>query len=115
MRNTFFAVVIQTVFLFCCSGSVLAIDHGETEVTVYSLQKGGWEIAEKKVCQELRPGIAPYQFLHRVLSVTTYWLHFENEEIICHITYDSQLDRQDEKCGERHLIPESMSRTALLC
>ena len=115
MRNTFFAVVIQTVFLFCCSGSVFAIDPGEMEVTVYSLQKGGWKIFEKKVCQELRPGIAPYQFLHRVLSVTTYWLHFENEEIICHITYDSQLDRQDEKCGERHLIPRSMSRTALLC
>jgi len=42
-----------------------------------------------------------------VISTTTYWLQRNKEEIVCQIRYDSQLDRQQEKCGARHPIPEN--------
>ena len=41
----------------------------------------------------------------RVVSLTTYWLRRDKEEIVCQILYDSQLDRQQEECGDRYPIP----------
>ena len=115
LRNTLFFAVIQTIFwLFFCAGPVLAEDD-ETKETVYSLQQAGWKVAQKNVCQESRLGVAPYQFLRRVLSVTTYWLHLDKEEIICKIIYDSQLDSQYETCGERHPVLETFNHKALDC
>ena len=115
MRNTLF-VTIQMIFLVVfCVGSVFAAGDDETQETVYGLQQVGWTIAEKKVCQDSQLGIAPYQLLPRVLSITTYWLHLDKEEIICKIIYDSQLDRQHERCGEKHPVSEAISPKALKC
>ena len=78
----------------------------EEKVTVYGLQQDGWEIIESDTRDELLPGLPPYEFLRRVISLTTFWLHRNREEIICQISYDSQLDSQQEECGDRHPIPE---------
>ena len=105
MRTALY-VVKQAIFcVFFCSKLVFAQDYGKTKETVYSLQQVGWEVSEKKVCYESHPGISPYLFLSRILSITTYRLYLHSEQIICKITYDSQLDRQYEKCGERHPVP----------
>ena len=115
MRNTLF-VTIQIIFsVVFCVGSVFAEGDDETQETVYGLQQVGWTIAEKKVCQDSRLGIAPYRLLPRILSITTYWLHLDKEEIICKIIYDSQLDSQYEKCGERHPVLEDFNHKALDC
>ena len=103
-------------YLLCFLGSILltilgqgislAEDEEEKKVTVYSLQQEGWEIIESDTREESLPGLPPYEFLRRVISLTTYWLQRDKEEIICQIRYDSQLDRQQEECGDRHPIPE---------
>ena len=85
----------------------LAEDEEEKKVTVYSLQQEGWEIIENDTHEESLPGLPPYEFLRRVISLTTYWLQRDKEEIICQIRYDSQLDSQQEECDDRHPIPEN--------
>jgi len=92
--------------LLCFLGSILltilgqsislAEDEEEKKVTVYSLQQEGWEIIESDTREESLPGLPPYEFLRRVISLTTYWLQRDKEEIICQIRYDSQLDTAGE-------------------
>ena len=88
-------------------GISLAEDEEEKKVTVYSLQQEGWEIIESDTREESLPGLPPYEFLRRVISLTTYWLQRDKEEIICQIRYDSQLDRQQEDCADSYPIPEN--------
>ena len=90
---------------FLGQGISLAEDNEEKKVTVYSLQQEGWEIIESDTREESLPGLPPYEFLRRVISLTTYWLQRDKEEIICQIRYDSQLDRQQEDCGDSYPIP----------
>ena len=85
----------------------VSLAEEEEKVTVYSLQQEGWEIIESDTREESLPGLPPYEFLRRVISLTTYWLQRDKEEIVCQIRYDSQLDRQQEECGDRHPIPEN--------
>ena len=87
-------------------GISLAQEEEEKQVTVYSLQQEGWEIIESDIHEQSLPGLPPYEFLKRVISLTTYWLQRDREEIVCQIAYDSQLDSQHEVCGDRHPIPE---------
>ena len=104
-------------YLLCFLGSILltflgqgislAEDEEEKKVTVYSLQQEGWEIIESDTREESLPGLPPYEFLRRVISLTTYWLQRDKEEIICQIRYDSQLDRQQEECDDSYPIPEN--------
>ena len=104
-------------YLLCFLGSILltflgqgislAEDEEEKKVTVYSLQQEGWEIIESYTCEESLPGLPPYEFLRRVISLTTYWLQRDKEEIICQIRYDSQLDRQQEDCADSYPISEN--------
>ena len=82
-------------------------DEEEKKVTVYSLQQEGWKIIESDTHEESLPGLPPYEFLRRVISLTTYWLQRDKEEIICQIRYDSQLDRQQEDCVDSYPIPEN--------
>jgi hypothetical protein len=101
-------------YLLCLLGSILltflslgiSLAEEEEKVTVYSLQQDGWEIIESDTREESLPGLPPYELLRRVISLTTFWLHRNREEIICQISYDSQLDSQQEECGDRHPIPE---------
>ena len=88
-------------------GISLAEDEEEKKVTVYSLQQEGWEIIESDTREESLPGLPPYEFLRRVISLTTYWLQRDKEEIVCQIRYDSQLDRQQEDCADSYPIPEN--------
>ena len=104
-------------YLLCLLGSILltflgqgislAEDEEEKKVTVYSLQQEGWEIIESDTREESLPGLPPYEFLRRVISLTTYWLQRDKEEIVCQIRYDSQLDRQQEDCADSYPIPEN--------
>ena len=103
-------------YLLCLLGSILLTflslgvslaEEEEEEVTVYSLQQDGWEIIESDTREESLPGLPPYQFLRRVISLTTYWLQRDKEEIVCQIRYDSQLDRQQEECDDSYPIPEN--------
>ena len=100
-----FFVLGSTLLIFLGQGVSLAEDEEEEKVTVYSLQQEGWEIIESNTREESLPGLPPYQFLRRVASLTTYWLQRDKEEIVCQILYDSQLDRQQEECGDRYPIP----------
>jgi hypothetical protein len=101
-------------YLLCLLGSILltflslgvSLAEEEEKVTVYSLQQEGWEIIESDTREELLPGLPPYEFLRRVISLTTYWLQRDKEEIVCQIRYDSQLDRQQEGCADSYPIPE---------
>ena len=105
--------------LLCFLGSILltilgqdislAEDEKQNKVTVYSLQQEGWEIIESDTREESLPGLPPYEFLRRVISLTTYWLQRDKEEIVCQIRYDSQLDRQQEGCADSYPIPEDSS------
>ena len=88
-------------------GISLAEDGEEKQVTVYSLQQEGWKIIESDTREESLPGLPPYEFLRRVVSLTTYWLQRDKEEIVCQILYDSQLDRQQESCADSYPIPEN--------
>ena len=104
-------------YLLCLLGSILLtfLSLGvslaeEEEVTVYSLQQEGWEIIESDTREESLPGLPPYEFLRRVISLTTYWLQRDKEEIVCQIRYDSQLDRQQEGCADSYPIPEDSDR-----
>ena len=92
---------------FLGQGISLAEDEEEKKVTVYSLQQEGWEIIESDTREESLPGLPPYEFLRRVISLTTYWLQRDKEEIVCQIRYDSQLDRQQEGCADSYPIPEN--------
>ena len=92
---------------FLGHGISLAEDEEEKKVTVYSLQQEGWEIIESDTSEESLPGLPPYEFLRRVISLTTYWLQRDKEEIVCQIRYDSQLDRQQEDCADSYPIPEN--------
>ena len=92
---------------FLGQGISLAEDEQEKKVTVYSLQQEGWKIIESDTREESLPGLPPYEFLRRVISLTTYWLQRDKEEIICQIRYDSQLDRQQEDCADSYPIPEN--------
>ena len=104
-------------YLLCLLGSLLltflslgvSLAEGEEEekVTVYSLQQEGWEIIESDTREESLSGLPPYEFLRRVISLTTYRLQRDNEEIVCQIRYDSQLDRQQEDCADSYPIPEN--------
>lgn len=100
-----FFVLGSTLLIFLGQGVSLAEDEEEEKVTVYSLQQEGWEIIESNTREESLPGLPPYQFLRRVVSLTTYWLRRDKEEIVCQILYDSQLDSQQEECGDRYPIP----------
>mgnify|MGYP003311857050 CR=1 FL=1 len=82
-------------------------EEEEKEITVYSLQQEGWEIVASDIHEESLPGLPPYEFLRRVISLTTYWLQRDKEEIVCQILYDSQLDRQQESCADSYPIPEN--------
>ena len=93
--------------IILAQGISLAEDEEEKKVTVYSLQQEGWEIIESDTREESLPGLPPYEFLRRVISLTTYWLQRDKEEIICQIRYDSQLDRQQEDCADSYPIPEN--------
>jgi hypothetical protein len=107
-------------YLLCLLGSILltflgqgislAEDEEEKKVTVYSLQQEGWEIIESDTREESLTGLPPYEFLRRVISLTTYWLQRDKEEIVCQIRYDSQLDRQQEGCADSYPIPEDSDR-----
>ena len=88
-------------------GISLAEDKEEKKITVYSLQQEGWAIIESDTHEESFPGLPPYEFLRRVISLTTYWLQRDKEEIVCQILYDSQLDRQEEDCADSYPIPEN--------
>ena len=90
----FFGVGIKT----------FASDEEEEKETVYKLQQQGWEIVESTIREESLSGLPPYAFLSRVISITTYWLQRSDDEIVCEILYDSQLDRQLEECGEIYKI-----------
>jgi len=90
-----FFVLGSTLLIFLGQGVSLAEDEEEEKVTVYSLQQEGWEIIESNTREESL----------RVVSLTTYWLRRDKEEIVCQILYDSQLDRQQEECGDRYPIP----------
>ena len=92
---------------FLGQGISLAEDEEEKKITVYSLQQEGWEIIESDTREESLPGLPPYEFLRRVISLTTYWLQRDKEEIVCQIRYDSQLDRQQEDCADSYPIPEN--------
>ena len=102
-------------YLLCLLGSILltflslgvSLAEEEEKVTVYSLQQEGWEIIESDTREESLPGLPPYEFLRRVISLTTYWLQRDKEEIVCQIRYDSQLDRQQEDCADSYPIPEN--------
>ena len=91
---------------FLGQGISFAEDEEEKKVTVYSLQQEGWEIIESDTREESLPGLPPYEFLLRVISLTTYWLQRDKEEIICQIRYDSQLDSQKQDCGDEYATPE---------
>ena len=101
-------------YLLCLLGSILltflslgvSLAEEEEKVTVYSLQQNGWEIIESDTREESLSGLPPYEFLRRVISLTTYWLRRDREEIVCQIRYDSQLDSQHEECDDRYPIPE---------
>ena len=101
-------------YLLCLLGSILltflslgvSLAEEEEKVTVYSLQQEGWEIIESDTREESLLGLPPYEFLRRVISLTTYWLQRDKEEIVCQIRYDSQLDRQQEGCADSYPIPE---------
>ena len=102
-------------YLLCLLGSILltflslgvSLAEEEEKVTVYSLQQEGWEIIESDTREESLPGLPPYEFLRRVISLTTYWLQRDKEEIVCQILYDSQLDKQQEDCADSYPIPEN--------
>ena len=96
-----------TLLILLVQGVSFAGDEDEEKVTVYSLQQESWEIIESDTHEESLPGLPPYEFLRRVISLTTYWLQRDKEEIICQIRYDSQLDRQQEGCADSHPIPEN--------
>ena len=98
-----------TLSIPLCQGVTFAYEEEEEKSTVYSLQQEGWEIVKSKTREESLPGLSPYHFLRRVVSVTTYWLQRDKEEIVCQILYDSQLDRQQEECGDRYPIPVNSS------
>ena len=103
-----FLCFLGSIFLtFLGQGISLAEGEEEKKVTVYSLQQEGWEIIESDTREESLPGLPPYEFLRRVISLTTYWLQRDKEEIICQIRYDSQLDRQHEDCADSYPIPEN--------
>ena len=100
----FLASILLTIL---GQGISLAEPEEEKKVTVYSLQQEGWEIIESDTREESLPGLPPYEFLRRVISLTTYWLQRDKEEIVCQIRYDSQLDRQQEDCADSYPIPEN--------
>ena len=102
-----FFVLGSTLLIFLGQGISLAEHEEEEKVTVYSLQQEGWEIIESDTREESLPGLPPYQYLRRVISLTTYWLQRDKEEIVCQIRYDSQLDRQQEDCADSYPIPEN--------
>ena len=102
-----FRVLGSTLLILLVQGISFAGVEDEEKVTVYSLQQEGWEIIESDTREESLPGLPPYQFLRRVISLTTYWLQRDKEEIICQIRYDSQLDRQQEECADSYPIPEN--------
>ena len=101
-----FRVLGSTLLILLVQGISLAGVEDEEKVTVYSLQQEGWEIIESDTREESLPGLPPYEFLRRVISITTYWLQRDREEIVCQIFYDSQLDRQQEGCADSYPIPE---------
>ena len=101
---SFLGLILLT---FLGQGISLAEDEEEKKVTVYSLQQEGWEIIESETREESLPGLPPYEFLRRVISLTTYWLQRDKEEIVCQILYDSQLDLQQEDCDDSYPIPEN--------
>ena len=96
-------------FLLTSLGQGISLANGEegNKATVYGLQQEGWEIIESDIHEESLPGLPPYEFLRRVISLTTYWLQRDKEEIVCQILYDSQLDRQQEDCADSYSIPEN--------
>ena len=102
-----FRVLGSTLLILLVQGISFAGVEDEEKVTVYSLQQEGWEIIESDTREESLPGLPPYQFLCRVISLTTYWLQRDKEEIVCQIRYDSQLDRQQEECADSYPIPEN--------
>ena len=102
-----FRVLGSTLLILLVQGISLAGVEDEEKVTVYSLQLEGGEIIESDTREESLPGLPPYLFLRRVISLTTYWLQRDKEEIVCQIRYDSQLDRQQEECDDSYPIPDN--------
>ena len=69
-------------------------------VGVYGLTQTGWEIVEQIEKQEIRSGVSPYSSLQRVVSITEYRLEKDGRMMVCWVSYDSQQDKQEEKCEE---------------
>ena len=97
--NTYrLAAVLGCAFVFVASGAFQSA-LGQS-VGVYALTQAGWQIVKQGEKNEIRSGVSPYTGLARVVSITEYHLEKEGKMMFCRLSYDSQQDRQEERCEE---------------
>ena len=75
-----------------------AAEQPAAGTTLKALQQQGWTVTKKTTRSEELPGVAPYQDLTRVLSITTYSLLRGDQTATCELVYDSQRDHFEERC-----------------
>lgn len=92
------AALLGLVFAFVAFGA-LQPALGQS-VGVYALTQAGWQIVKQVEKNEIRSGVSPYTGLARVVSITEYHLEKEGKMMFCRLSYDSQQDRQEERCEE---------------
>ena len=78
------------------SGSVA----GPTAGLVKQKLAEGWQLSEKTTTLETLPGKPPYHHLGREVLNTRYRFTRGNEAQVCHIRYDSQLERFSTSCQD---------------
>jgi hypothetical protein len=92
------AAVLGSAFVFV-SFSAFQSALGQS-VGVYALTQAGWQVVKQVEKHEIRSGVSPYAGLARVVSITEYHLEKEGQMMFCRLSYDSQQDRQEERCEE---------------
>ena len=60
--------------------------------SVLELKRLGWEVLEKQIEVESRPGLKPYPSLKREVLVVKYRLRKGAKFLFCQVEYDSQLE-----------------------
>ena len=82
-----------------------AVASNEPANSVYGLLQVKWKILGSVVYEQVLPGLPPYEHLERVVSIKNYWLQRGSQEIFCQISYDSQADREKQKCSKQYVVP----------
>ena len=67
-------------------------------MTVNNLRQAGWNIVEKMEADEWHNGIAPYEYLRRLLYVVTYTLEKEGKTVTCTLARDVMYDNFEQSC-----------------